>query len=137
MTSCRFNLVIENRNHPELKVKDGVFDFGLENSETELFLEAIDSSGKKFQFISNDEFFKLGKDQEFTLVQGKSTSLELDISEQHHFPIEGKYRVRIVLRPTKYLKALTKNYYSDWQDLYVIKRLEKEYQEEIFIEEEH
>ncbi|MCC6702936.1 MAG: hypothetical protein IT221_15500 [Fluviicola sp.] len=141
MTSCQFNLIIENRSHPELKIKNGVFDFGLENGESELFLEAIDSSGKKFQFVSNNEFFKLGKDQEFTLAQGMSTSIELDITKQYHFPMEGKYRVRIVLRPTKYLQALTKNYYSDWQELNVIKRLEKrayhEYQEDIFIEEEH
>lgn len=141
MTPCQFNLIIDNRSHPNLKLKDGVFDFGLENGESELFLEAVDSSGKKFQFVSNDEFYKLGKDHEYTLVQGKSISIELNITEQHHFPKEGKYRVRIVLRPTKNLQALTKNYYSNWQELFVVKRLEKqtymEGQEDIFIEEDH
>lgn len=140
-TNCPAELKLENLSHPTLKIKDNHLVLGLENSKTSLFLEAVTSDGTKFQFVSNivSFWYELGERGE--LEVGSGIGMDIDLTDLHHFPHEGTYRVRVVLRPGENIPNLTKSYYSNWQELIVIKRYERQEEEpyidgEIYIDED-
>ena len=121
MATCKAELVIKNLNHPKIVIINDYLDFNLESSESDIYLEAISEDGKKFRFFSNAEYGYFSPNENKTLNSGEEYLKEINLTEVHHFPYPGKYKVRIVLRPSGNLKGLKNTYYSNWQELTILK----------------
>ena len=121
MSTCSLDLLIENINHRVIIIKNDLLDFGLENNQSTLYLEAISEDGKKFNFYRDGSYEEFSTDKDVKLNGGSSTTKQIRITDLYHFPYEGNYQIRIVLRPSNNVKGLEKNYYSNWEKLTVIK----------------
>lgn len=122
MSSCNAELEIKNVSHPTQIVVNDNLNFNLESSESDLYLEAISADGKKFRFFSNTEYYFYSSNETTTLNSGAVYLKEINLTEAHHFPYPGKYKVRIVLRPSDNLTGLKNIYYSNWEELTIVKK---------------
>ncbi|MDH4471454.1 MAG: hypothetical protein QE487_02545 [Fluviicola sp.] len=122
MSYCEAEFVIKNLNHPKITIVNDYLDYSLESSESDIYLEAISEDGKKFRFFSNAEYGYFSSNENKILNSGEEYFKEINLTEVHHFPYPGKYKVRIVLRPSDNLKGLKTIYYSNWQELIIVRK---------------
>lgn len=108
---------IKNISNPTVYVTDANFDYGLETGTSTLYLEAIDAKGKKFHFYSESNYLTTSERDDLVLKPGDQYEFSQDLMTLHHFPYSGKYKVRVVLRPSVNTKGLEKTYYSNWVDV--------------------
>ncbi len=120
MSSCQAELIIVNVNHPKITILRNNLDYGLESDVSSVYLEAVSEDGHKFRFFTETEYASFGNGNDFNLDKGKVYSESIDITHLHQFPYEGKYKVRLVIRPSANLKGLDKTYYSNWETIEII-----------------
>lgn len=126
MSDCYVKLVIENNNLPKITVKDGSISLCLESSKSELYLEAISEDGKKFHFFTEKEFFFYGNGKDILIEPKGIFSKEINLTESHHFPNSGTYKIRIAIRQTKNMDGIDKTYYSNWINLVIVKNYQRD-----------
>jgi tetratricopeptide (TPR) repeat protein len=120
MSDCYAKISMQNKGKETIEINGGSLFFGHEKSNFSLYLEA-EFNGKRFVFFSYGEFEIYGPDK-VTIVKEKETITdEILITEQHHFPYAGTYKIRVVLRPSTQIKGLNKTYYSNWEKLVIEK----------------
>ena len=126
MSDCEAELVIENNSLPKITIKEGNISLHLENSESELYLEAISENGKKFHFFTEVETFFYGNGKDILINSNGTYKKTINLTALYHFPIAGMYKVRIAIRPSKNISGLTKTYYSNWVNLIIIKNYQRD-----------
>lgn len=126
MSDCYAKLSIENNTLPKITIKESNIRLYLENTESELYLEAISENGKKFQFFTEAETFFYGNGKDLIIAPKEIHIQEINLTANHQFPITGTYKVRIAMRPSKNILGLTKTYYSNWVPLIIAKKYQKD-----------
>ena len=121
MSDCYAKISFQNNGDETIEIDGGSLFFGLEKDDFSLYLEA-EFNGKRFVFFSNGEFEIYGPDKVTFVKQKESITDEILITEQHHFPYAGTYKIRVVLRPSTQIKGLNKTYYSNWEKLVIEKK---------------
>ena len=98
----------------------------MESSDSELYLEAVAQDGTKFNFFTQSEVTFYGGKTDIIIDTKKNYSATVNLTDYHHFPVAGTYRVRIAIRPTKNISGLTKTYYSNWVSLIIVKNYQSD-----------
>ncbi|MNJ84998.1 hypothetical protein D3C87_24620 [compost metagenome] len=126
MSDCYAELIIENNSLPKISVQESNLNLCLENSGSELYLEAISADGKKFHFFTESEISFYGNGKELIIdSKGKHTE-EINITQFHQFPNPGAYQVRIAIQPTKNISGLNQTYYSNWETLIIVPKYQRD-----------
>ncbi len=113
-------ILIENHSHPLIEIKDMWSIFGHETElNKSLYLEAIDSTGKKFHFFCKNTYSGFGKKEVHEIHPGESFEFEEEVFGSHYLPYTGKYSVRLALRPSVHTQGLINTYFSNWVDITV------------------
>jgi tetratricopeptide (TPR) repeat protein len=127
MSDCFAKLLIENNNLPKITVKESNLNFCLEDTDSELYLEAISEDGTKFHFFTETEISFSGNGKDLVIDPKGAYTKNLNVTGFHQFPIAGTYKIRIAIRPTRNILGLTKTYYSNWVNLVIGKNYQKDY----------
>jgi hypothetical protein len=126
MSSCNARLTLRNTAYQQLTIVGNNLDYGLENSNSALYLEAISEDGKKFCFFTEIDSHIYSGDNDTKLSAGEVYNQEVDLTFVHQFPYAGTYKVRVVLRPSKNVKGLEQTVYSNWETLVIVKDYQSE-----------
>jgi tetratricopeptide (TPR) repeat protein len=120
MSNCNAKITLQNNGDETIEIDGGSLFFGLEKDDFSLYLEA-EFNGKRFIFFSSGEFEIYGPNKVTFVKKKESVTNEISITEQHHFPYLGIYKIRVVLRPSKQTKGINQTYYSNWEKLEIVK----------------
>ena len=126
MSDCYAELIIENSSLPKISVRESNLNLCLENSGSELYLEAISADGKKFHFFTESEISFYGNGKELIIDSKGKHMKDINITQFHQFPNPGTYQVRIAIRPTKNISGLNQTYYSNWETLVIVPKYERD-----------
>lgn len=125
MSGCYAELKISSHSKTDVTITNGNLNLALENMGEALYLEAISEDGQKFRFFTETEFEFYDGEKDLIITPEKSYTTDLDITAIHHFPRPGKYKIRIAMRPTGDIAGFSQTYYSNWQELVVVKNYQK------------
>lgn len=127
MSDCYAKLIIENKELQKLTIRDNSLRFCLENSGTELYLEAISADGRKFHFFTETEISFFGDGKDLIIAPKENYTKLINLTQFHQFPNPGTYRVRVAIRPTKNISGLNKTYYSNWETLIIVPKYQRDF----------